>query len=93
MSPEIYRHEVAIAGIKAVTISDDLQAGALTNVLHPALHAINAGLDLAMYAQTPEAAEEAYEKLEADLRAGTLSTQRVREAGTAIASLKAALRR
>ena len=91
LTPEIYGREMSRARIDAVTISDDLQALALSEVVHPALHAINAGLDLLLYAQTEAASAEAYGKLEADLESGTLSARRVREASTEIGRLKAEL--
>lgn len=93
MSPEIFGREMTIARISAVTISDDLQAGALVDQVHPALHAINAGLDLLLYAQTPEASMEAYATLDADLELGKLSLRRVTEASEAIRQLKATLAR
>jgi len=91
MSPPIFHREAARAGIEAVTISDDLQAGALREQNHPALHAIRAGLDLLLYAQTEAASEEAYVKLAADIRAGALSVTRIENAGAAIRRLKTAL--
>jgi beta-N-acetylhexosaminidase len=91
LTPQIYGREMARVRINAVTISDDLQAAALSEAVHPALHAINAGLDLLLYAQTETASAEAYDKLMADLESGTLSIQRVREASTKIGQLKAEL--
>jgi beta-N-acetylhexosaminidase len=93
MDPDVYRDELVRAGVDAVTISDDLQAAALTEVVHPALHAINAGLDLLMYAQTEEASTAAYAQLEVDLQSGVLSRRRVGEASAAITRLKADLTR
>jgi len=93
LTPKIYGREMTRARIHAVTISDDLQAAALAEVVHPALHAINAGLDLLLYAQTEAASAEAYRKLKADLESGSLSTRRVSEATTEIRRLKAELTR
>jgi beta-N-acetylhexosaminidase len=91
LTPKIYGREMTRARIRAVTISDDLQAAALSETVHPALHAINAGLDLLLYAQTEAASAEAYGKLKADLDSGVLSAQRVIEATTTIRRLKAEL--
>jgi beta-N-acetylhexosaminidase len=91
LTPKIYGREMTRARIHAVTISDDLQAAALAEAVHPALHAINAGLDLLLYAQTEAASAEAYGKLKADLESGALSAQRVSEASTKIGRLKAEL--
>jgi hypothetical protein len=90
-SPLIFHREAARAGIKAVTISDDLQAAALRAQNRPALHAVRAGLDLLLYAQTETASEEAYAKLDADVQSGALSAARIENAGVAIRRLKAAL--
>jgi beta-N-acetylhexosaminidase len=90
-APGVYRHELRRAGIQAVTISDDLQAGALTSREHPALHALGAGLDLLLYAQSEDASSEAYAELDADLHDGDLSAARVRQAADAIVRLKATL--
>ena len=90
-SSEIYRAELGRAGVHAVTISDDLQAGAVAGLEHPASRALGAGLDLLLYAQSERAAEEAYGKLDVELRSGGLSTERVRQAGEEIDRLKAGL--
>jgi beta-N-acetylhexosaminidase len=90
-APEIYQKEMRLAGIEAPTISDDMQAGALAGLEHPALHALRAGLDLLLYAQSEQASSEAYEKLDTELHDGSLSAARVRQAATAITHLKAML--
>jgi beta-N-acetylhexosaminidase len=90
-APEIYQRELHQAGIEAVTLSDDLQAAALTEVEHPALHALDAGLDLLLYAQTEQASQEAYRKLNAELHSGSLSVTRVQQSAAAITRLKGAL--
>ena len=52
-SPEIYQQELTYAsGAHPVTISDDLQAGALSGSSNPAARALAAGLDLLLYAQS-----------------------------------------
>lgn len=90
MSPSTYQHELPLAtgGASVVTISDDLQTPAIRTQSAPARHAINAGLDLAMYAQTPEASSVAYTILLDDARSGALSISRIKDADQAIISLK-----
>jgi beta-N-acetylhexosaminidase len=90
MSPMIYQRELRIAGAGA-TISDDLQAPALAGLSSPARHGINAGLDLAMYAQTEQASANAYLSLLADVRSGHIDVPRVREAARAVQALKRSL--
>lgn len=88
---EIYSGEFHRAGIEAVTISDDLQAGALAELEHPALNALRAGLDLLLYAQSERVSSEAYEKLDVELRDGSLPAARIRQAAVAITHLKETL--
>ncbi len=90
-SPEIYRTELRRADVEAVTISDDLQAGAVAGLEHPASRALGAGLDLLLFAQSESVAGEAYEKLGAELHDGGLSAARVRQAAAQITRLKAGL--
>lgn len=93
MSPQIYRHElpIAISGFHGVTISDDLEAPAITGQLAPARHAINAGLDLVMYAGTEAGSADAYPQLLDDARSGEIDASRLRAANRVIALLKARL--
>lgn len=89
MAPATYQRELPIANaVSDVTISDDLESPALADQAAPALHAINAGLDLLMYAQTPQRSADSYVKLLADARSRVLSTSRIRAAGEQIAALK-----
>lgn len=60
---------------------------ALADQLAPARHAINAGLDLAMYAQAGSASAAAYSLPLANARATTLSVSRVRAAYLEIVAL------
>jgi len=91
MSPEIYHNELAaVVGYKGVTISDDLGAGALAHEPAPAERAINAGLDLALYAQG-EASVDAYDTLRQDVDSGTIPSARVESAYSAIIALKATI--
>lgn len=89
MSPEIYKTELGqIVGYNGVTISDALGAGALAHEADPAERAIDAGLDLALYAGTEEESVNAYVGLREDLRTGGIPRSRVEEAYTAIMALK-----
>jgi beta-N-acetylhexosaminidase len=89
LSPEIYRHELpgAIGG-EPITISDDLQTPGIVDRLHPARQAIEAGLDLLMYAQTEAGSSSAYSQLLALARARGISHARIREAYEAIQAYK-----
>lgn len=78
-------------GISPVTISDDFEAPALAAQLTPARRAINAGLDLVMYAETEAASERAYAQLYQDARAGTLSVARIQAAADRVLDLKRGL--
>jgi beta-N-acetylhexosaminidase len=91
LSPEVYTHELTSAGVRAVTISDDLEAPALAGQVQPALHAINAGLDLMLYAQFEQVSGTAYSKLLADLKLGLVRPRRVIAAAAAIQQLKRTL--
>ncbi len=95
MSPEIYAHELRLAapGSAPVTISDDLESPAIQSQSSPARHAIQAGLDLLMYAQTEQASSEAYAKLLAEVRSGAISLSRLRAADGRIDALKTRLDR
>lgn len=89
MSPEIYKTELGqIVGYNGVTISDALGAGALAHEADPAERAIDAGLDLALYAGTEEESVNAYVGLREDLRTGGIPRSRVEEAYNAIMALK-----
>jgi beta-N-acetylhexosaminidase len=93
MSPLTYRRELPLAtgGSPVVTISDDLQAGALAGQQAPARHAIGAGVDLLLYASTQQASADAYDILLQEARAGALSRAGIQAAYEAIAALKARL--
>lgn len=92
-SPLTYQRELRLAGagIRVPTISDDLQAPALANQPAPARRAIQAGLDMAMYARTERGSAEAYQVLRQDVGDGQLSARRLGEAARAIRRLKAAI--
>jgi beta-N-acetylhexosaminidase len=93
MSPSIYRRELplAIPGRTPLTISDDLQSPAIESQTAPARRAIDAGLDLLLYAQTEQASMFAYSKLLAEARAGLISVTRLAAASRRIRTLKAGL--
>jgi beta-N-acetylhexosaminidase len=91
LSPEIYRDELSGANVHAVTISDDLDTPAIATQRTPALRAIDAGLDLLLYAQTEASSSDAYAKLLADLQAGALSRSRVVQAAASVLALKRSL--
>jgi beta-N-acetylhexosaminidase len=93
MSALTYKRELRIVAPQAnvPTISDDLQAPSLNHQSSPARTAINAGLDLAMYAQTEDGSTEAYQLLEQDVADGQISPERLHEAGQAILRLKQAI--
>lgn len=93
MDRETYARELPAAGIQAVTISDDMQAPAIVDRERPALHALDAGLDLLLYASTEEGSALAYTGLSADLRSGLLDRDRLLAAARSIERLKAVLRR
>lgn len=90
ISPVTYQRElrIAIRGPAVVTVSDDLQAGALAGEVAPARQAIAAGLDLALYAQTEQASASAYSVLLANLKSGDISAHRIRDAFQTIQTLK-----
>jgi beta-N-acetylhexosaminidase len=95
MSPSIYQRELplAVPGRTPPTISDDLQSPAIESQTAPARQAIDAGLDLLLYAQTQQASAFAYSKLLAEARAGGISVTRLAEASRRIRALKAGLGR
>jgi beta-N-acetylhexosaminidase len=94
MSPAIYRHELplAVPGRSPLTISDDLQSPAIESQTAPARRAIDAGLDLLLYAQTEQASDDAYSKLLSDVRAGLIPVTRLVAAERKILALKNRLR-
>jgi beta-N-acetylhexosaminidase len=95
VSSEIYQRElhVAVQGHPPLTISDNLEAPALTSVPEPGRRAIDAGLDLALYATTEAGSAEAFRQLLAGVHDGTLDPARVRAAVARVEELKHALYR
>jgi beta-N-acetylhexosaminidase len=90
MSPLTYQRELPIAtsGSRVVTISDDLETPAVTGQSAPARQAIDAGLDLLLYAGTEQASDAAYTILLEEARSGTVSKTRIQAAYDAILALK-----
>jgi beta-N-acetylhexosaminidase len=89
LSPEIYSRELpgAIGGAP-VTISDDLQTPGILDLSHPARQAIEAGLDLLMYAQTESGSSQAYSQLLTLARTGGIRHTRIHEAYEAVQAYK-----
>ncbi len=89
LSPKIYDTELSIATSgHPVTISDDLQSPALANEVTPGQRAINAGLDILLYATTQEGSGNAFQGLLAAAESGSISRARLGQADRAIQGLK-----
>jgi beta-N-acetylhexosaminidase len=89
MSPEIYTEELPYAtGGHPATISDDLQAGALRAESAPARSALEAGLDLLVYAQTEAGSADAFELLRKEVRSRAIDRSTVARAAQAVERLK-----
>jgi beta-N-acetylhexosaminidase len=93
LSPEIYSEELPLAvGIPGVlTISDDLQAPALAGETNVARRAVDAGLDLLMYATSEAGSSAAYSELLAASASGAVPRERIEAASGAIDALKEAI--
>jgi beta-N-acetylhexosaminidase len=92
LAPQAYRLVRRTAG-SAVTVSDDLETPAVAAERTPARRSVRAGLDLLLYARTEAASANAYPRLVADVAAGRIPIERVRDAATRILALKASLAR
>ncbi len=89
LTPQIYSSELPSAtGGTPVTISDDLQAAGLQAESAPAERAINAGLDLLLYAQTEAGSETAFQRLLDVAKSGGIRRERLEAARLAILGLK-----
>jgi beta-N-acetylhexosaminidase len=89
VSSEIYDQELPFAtGGAPVTISDDLQAAALAGEVAPAKRAVEAGLDLALYAQDEAGSASAFERLLEVAEAGGISRARLEQANRSVLGLK-----
>ncbi|MEA2216752.1 MAG: beta-N-acetylhexosaminidase, partial [Solirubrobacteraceae bacterium] len=92
LSPAIYRRELPFAtGASPVTISDDLQARALAADRAPGRTALDAGLDLLLYARTEAGSARAFTTLRRELRSGALSRPQLARAESAVRRLKGLL--
>jgi beta-N-acetylhexosaminidase len=97
LSPPVVTDELrGRLGFRGVTISDDLEAGAFAGASSPtqvARAAAQAGVDLLLYARTPDAALAASRALTADLRDGRLGLDAVRAAVARAVALRLRLAR
>jgi beta-N-acetylhexosaminidase len=91
MSAYTYHTLLPEDGVDAVTISDDFDTPAVSGLQDPAEHAINAGLDMVMYAGSEAAASGAYTQLLLDAHSGGLAIARIQAAARAVLGLKRAL--
>jgi beta-glucosidase-like glycosyl hydrolase len=93
-APAVYERELPAALGRAghITISDALDTPALKGENKPALRAIDAGLDLALFPGNERESALAYKELVADMRRGALPESRLRSAVYAIEALKRLVR-
>ncbi len=77
--------------VDGITISDSLDTPALAQVPHPALTAIQSGLDLLLYGNFAADAINTYDKLSVDVQDGALSGQQVQRAAGKVLALKRSL--
>jgi beta-N-acetylhexosaminidase len=92
LSPEIYAHELPVEDhVSAPTISDDLGAGALAKLPNVAQTAIDAGLDMLLYATDGGSVGHVYATLVAGVQSGAVSRSRVEAAAASILAVKHAL--
>ncbi|MEV4422373.1 glycoside hydrolase family 3 N-terminal domain-containing protein [Patulibacter sp. NPDC049589] len=75
-------------GDDPLTISDDLETPSVLAHAAPSRRAINAGLDLLLYARTEQASAAAYPRLLADVRAHRIPARRVQASASRILALK-----
>lgn len=90
LSPRIYAHELPLALRQSghLTVSDALDTPALAGHRTPAVRAIGAGLDLALFPGNAAESATAYAQLLAAARSGTLPLDRVWAAAHAVEALK-----
>lgn len=77
LSPKAYAVLGRLTGRRALTISDDLQTPAITPIPGVAVKAVNAGLDLQLYAKTEGASDFAFRRLVAGVGSRQLSATRL----------------
>jgi beta-N-acetylhexosaminidase len=91
LDPDTYGAFMHEDHIDAVTISDDFDAPALSGLNMPVVTAINAGLDMVLYAGEESSARTAYQALLAAAERGSISRQRLEAADAKILALKRVL--
>lgn len=91
MATETYAEELPRAGVRGLTISDDLEAAALDTASSPAATAIAAGLNLALYAKTEQGSADAFSVLSRRLEHGTPWTELVERKARPVLAVKAIL--
>jgi beta-N-acetylhexosaminidase len=94
VSRRTYAHElpIALGHTGHLTISDALDTPALAAQKAPALRAINAGLDLALFPGNERESAVAYKRLVSEAARGMLPQSRLRSAVYAVEALKHRLR-
>lgn len=93
LTERTYARELPRRAAWPVTISDALETPALADEPTPAQRALNAGLDLLLYANTEAGSARAYSILLRDARAGRIPRARIEEAAKRVLRLKAFLAR
>jgi beta-N-acetylhexosaminidase len=88
LSPLTYRKVIEQDRINALLISDSFESGAIQNLQSPALHALNAGLDMVMYPDYESVALSAYSTLVNDAEHRLLPVQRLDAAVNKVLELK-----
>lgn len=91
MATDTYAEELPRAGVRGLTISDDLEAPALDAATSPAATAIAAGLNLALYAKTEQGSADAYSILSRRLEHGAFWRELVTRNARPVLALKAIL--
>ena len=91
VSAATYNRELALVGFDGVTISDDLEAAAVSPIPELAVKASSAGLDLLLYARTEQGAVLAHTQMRRAVADGRLSAAGVRTSARKIRELKSEL--
>ncbi len=93
LSPRAYARELPRAGVPAatMTVSDDLEAGALAGRSRLVSRALGAGLDLLLFGRSEAGSARAYRSLLGEVRSGAMPRTRVRDAAGAVLELKSQL--
>lgn len=88
MSAKTYDHELPLAGVTGVTISDALESPPIEAQTTPARHSVNAGLDLLLYAKSESTSAAAFSRLLEDAQTGAIDRQAIATAAAKILALK-----